>query len=66
MSIATLLTTSEAAERLRVHPGTLSRWVRTGEGPAPTQANGKRLFREDVLSEWLSARTSDPHVPVAA
>ena len=57
MPIAALLTTAETAERLRVHPATLSRLVRTGKGPVPIHVGCKLLFDESALYDWLRAQT---------
>lgn len=66
MPIASLLTTPEAAERLRICTGTLSRLVRSGGVPAPVYVGGKRLFDESALSEWLRGQTRDTAEKTAA
>ena len=53
-----LLTTKEAADRARVHVGTLRTWIRTGDGPAVTKLGGKQLIREDALARWLEKHTT--------
>ena len=59
MPIASLLTTAEVAERLRICTGTLSKLVRTGGVPAPVYVGRKRLFDESALSDWLRGQTRD-------
>ena len=46
-----LLTRSEAAKLLRVHPSTLSRWAASGEGPRCIWLSGgtPRYLRADLL-----------------
>ena len=61
-----LLTKREAAERARVHVATLNSLIRNGQGPALTCIGGKTLIREDRLTAWLDAVTTDPHPAQAA
>lgn len=55
----TLLTPSELAERLKIHPGTLRRWRMDGEGPrwiklGNAQSSAVRYELKDVEA-WEKA-----------
>lgn len=65
MQFPSLLTTKEAAKRVRVHPATLNGLIRDGKGPAVTHIGRKALIREDVLAEWVNALT-EPAPPEAS
>lgn len=58
MNTVELYTTKQAAERVKLHPETFGRLVRTGHGPSPTLLGGKRLFRADMLNSWIEASTA--------
>lgn len=59
-----LLSSSEAAKLLTVHPGTLTRWAR--EGRVPAHKLGRRVaFRASELNAWLSAGYADRAVRAA-
>lgn len=50
-----LLTTEEAAAKLRVAPSTLRYWRHTGTGPKSFKIGGKRVFyRAEDLDAWLA------------
>lgn len=49
-----LLTTSEVAERARVSPETVRRWVREGHLPAVTLPAGTLRFRVEDIDAMLS------------
>lgn len=47
-----LLTTSEAAAELRIHPDTLRRWADKGDVPMTRLPRGNRMFRpSDIKRE---------------
>jgi len=49
------LTTAEVANRLRVHPRTVERWRRTGQGPEFLKLAGRVIYRlQDVLAFELA------------
>ncbi len=53
-----LLTSSEAAEFLRVKPNTLAKYRMTGEGPVYIRQSARRiLYRQDDLDAWLNKRS---------
>ncbi|WP_374830586.1 helix-turn-helix domain-containing protein [Paenochrobactrum pullorum] len=53
-----LLTSSEAAEFLRVKPNILAEYRMTGEGPIYIKQSARRiLYRRDDLETWLNKRT---------
>ena len=49
----TLLTTDEAADRLRISPITLRQWVRAGKVKARKLPSGRILIRSEDLDELL-------------
>ena len=49
----TLLTTDEAADRLRISPITLRQWVRAGKVKAQKLPSGRILIRGEDLDELL-------------
>jgi excisionase family DNA binding protein len=54
-SVPALLTTSEVAKRLKVHPATVRRWVEAGSLSAITLPGGKqRRFREADVDKLLA------------
>lgn len=53
----TLLTTDEAAERLRVSPSTLRYWRHTKTGPKSFKLGPKRvMYRAADLTAWLESK----------
>lgn len=51
---APYLTTKEAADLLRLHPGTLSNWRAEGRGPSYLAMRGGRiLYSRAALEAWL-------------
>ena len=58
-----LLTTTEAAEYLRLHPVTVRRKARAGEIPF-IRLGGQWRFDEAILTEWVArgcpAQATDP------
>lgn len=61
-----LLTTNEAARRMRLSPRTLERWRVTGCGPAFLKVGRLAYYTECELDAWLASRirrsTSDKGV----
>jgi excisionase family DNA binding protein len=50
-----VMTLQEAAAFLRLHPRTLSRWIRSGEVAVPHGRVGERLrFRKSELCAWMA------------
>lgn len=47
------LTTKEAADLLRLHPGTLSNWRGSGRGPSYVSMGGRILYPHAALEAWL-------------
>lgn len=60
-----LLTTMEAAQRLRLNPQTLNRWRRQGTGPAYVRVGKKILYLEEQIMAWLTAHRETPGEPEA-
>ena len=56
----TLLTTDEAADRLRISPYTLRQWVRDGKVKAHKIPSGRILFRVEDLDKLLTGRSRSP------
>ena len=57
-SFEPLLTASEAAELLRIHPVTILRWAR--ESRLPFHRLGRRVaFRASELNLWLDSRSGE-------
>ncbi len=57
-------TTREAAEKLRLSPGTLNNMAYQKRGPMFFLMNGRRIYRDDHLDEYATANpvlTSDQH-----
>lgn len=56
---ANTLTSTEAAARLRLKPGTLRLWRMTGRGPTYVRLGGPRgraIYREEDVEAFLQAR----------
>jgi excisionase family DNA binding protein len=51
-----LLTVTEAAAALRIHPETLKRWMRKNECPAYVRLRHKIFFREVALKEFIDKK----------
>ncbi len=49
----TMLTTKEAAERLRVSVRTLMKWRKLGKGPPAHKTERKLLYDPDEVQGWL-------------
>jgi excisionase family DNA binding protein len=64
--VTDLLTIDQVAERLQVHPRTVSRAIRSGDLRAIQVAAGStwRITPGD-LDEWLASRANRPSGPVA-
>ena len=63
--MATLRTTAEAANYLRLHVVTLAKWrIASNDGPPFHKIGGKILYAQQDLDEWLERHrrtsTSDP------
>lgn len=55
--LETLLTVEEVAARLRIHPKTVLRYVRSRSRPLPCVRLGGRLrFRASDVDRWLGGR----------
>lgn len=57
MTKSPCLTTSEAAAYLSVTPQTLARWRVDGSGPEYIKLNGKVLYLEEKIVEYLVKNT---------
>jgi excisionase family DNA binding protein len=55
-----LLTTSDAAEYLQIHPKTLKRWVRAGRIPASTPGGRFYRFRLEDLDAFVDSSAHEP------
>ena len=56
--ITDLLTTFEAATRLRMSRQTLAKWRLAGFGPKFIRCGRKILYRREDLTRWLETRTA--------
>lgn len=54
-----LLTTAEVAERCRVNPVTVARWVRTGKLDAVHLPGGTLRFRQSDLDALIASPRGD-------
>lgn len=60
----TWLTTTEAAQRVRVHPQTMARWRWDGSGPPCSRLPGRRIrYSATALDAWLIAQQQSPGGP---
>lgn len=56
-----LMNRREAAQFLRLNPGTLANWHSTGRYKIPALKLGKRVFyRKHELEQWLETRRVNP------
>ncbi|WP_082385060.1 MULTISPECIES: helix-turn-helix domain-containing protein [unclassified Citromicrobium] len=56
-----ILSRQEAAKYLGVHPGTLTRWARTGMGPTYLRVGARGIrYRKSDLDAYLAEQTCDP------
>jgi len=55
-----LLTSKEAAERLRISPQALYYARRRGEAPPSFRSGRQRLYPERDLNAWIEARIAAP------
>lgn len=53
-TVRVLLNTREAADRLRVTPGTMRNWRSYGTGPAWIGSGKSTRYDVDVLDQWLA------------
>jgi len=54
---AELLDIKQAADYLRISPGTISNWRCTGRQKLPCLKIGRKIFfRRDMLDKWLETR----------
>lgn len=56
----TLLRPGEVAEKLRVHPGTLTNWRFEKRGPAYVKIEGQVFYPSDALDAYIKARLVKP------
>ena len=63
----TLLTESEAANRLRLKPGTLRRWRHESRGPSWLRVEGAIRYSPEELNRFLASKrrtsTRPQHTP---
>ncbi len=59
-TIPRLMTTAEVAAILRIHPQSLERWRRHGEGPPFVKLNGRVRYLADLVESYVvgAARVS--------
>jgi excisionase family DNA binding protein len=55
VNVGALLTLPEAAARLGVTPGTIRRWIRTGDLPAHRLPGGHFRVSSTALDDFISA-----------
>lgn len=55
-----LLTPAEAAQYLRVEPGTLQQWRWAGTGPTYVKVGRSVRYPLDQLADWLELNTRRP------
>lgn len=55
MSGSELMTTEEAATRLRASVGTLARWRGEGSGPPYVKLGGRVFYREPDIAVYIDA-----------
>jgi predicted site-specific integrase-resolvase len=60
-----LLNKAEAAERARIAPVTLDKFIRSGDGPAVTRVGGKVFIQPAHLNEWLQSRVTPAKIAIA-
>jgi hypothetical protein len=58
-----LLTTAQAAKRLRVSSPTLVRWRLTGKGPDFVLVGRRLYYTPAMLSDWLASQRRAPTRP---
>lgn len=57
-TLGRLLTTEEAAERLRVHPATMRRWRLDGMGPRYLKVGSVHRYPAHDLEAWIAENLS--------
>lgn len=62
-TVRVLLNTKEAADRLRVTPGTMRNWRSYGTGPAWIGSGKSTRYDVDVLDQWLATGAERHDVP---
>lgn len=62
-TVRVLLNTREAADRLRVSPGTMRNWRSYGTGPAWIGSGKSTRYDVDVLDAWLASGAERHDVP---
>ncbi len=55
-----LLTTAEAAQRLRSSPATLVRWRLAGKGPDFVLVGRRLYYTPGALTDWLASQRQAP------
>ena len=58
--MADLLTEREAAARLKIHPKTLAKLRRSGEGPPHLYVGDRVRYRAEQLETWIAYSAPEP------
>lgn len=59
LALATLLTLSEAAERLRKSDSQLRWMIHNGTAPRSAKIGGRRMFRESDIADYINQAFED-------
>lgn len=59
LAVATLLTLSETAERLRKSESQLRWMIHNGTAPRSAKIGGRRLFRESDIEQYINQAFED-------
>ena len=55
----TLISRAAAAKLLCVHPKTLARWAKKGEGPCWLKVGARIVYRVSDIREWIDSAVGD-------